>query len=204
MKNPFVMLDNLIDITFPANCLACGKKPKPICDDCIPVFASPGQDGTLYFASVLDQGLGAMLSALKDKNRTALLPALSRLLRPCLDAAITELRPDLLVCPPSAKAQYRKRGFNPSLEIFRGASPANLRVTDRLLMFQRQPKDQRGLSKGDREKNMRDLFLVRPTKARVLLVDDVLTTGATLAAATKALESSGASVLGSCVLARRL
>jgi predicted amidophosphoribosyltransferase len=204
LKKTFVLLENLIDITFPANCLACGKRPKPICDDCIPVFTSPRQDGTLHFASVLDPWLGAMLSALKDKNRTALLPVLSRTLKPCLEAAIKELQPDVLVCPPSAKAQYRKRGFNPALEIFRGACPGNLKVTDRLLKFHRQPKDQRGLSKSDREKNMRDLFFAGPTKARVLLVDDVLTTGATLAAATKALESSGASVLGSCVLARRL
>ena len=198
------MLENLIDIVFPANCLACGKKPKPICDDCVPVFGCPRQEGTLHYASELDVQLGAMLSALKDKNRTALLPALSRSLRPCLQAAVKELQPDLLVCPPSAKAQYRKRGFNPALEIFRGASPTNLSVTDRLLRFRRQPRDQRRLSKSDREQNMQDLFFASPTRARVLLVDDVMTTGATLGAATRALQESGVTVLGSCVLARRL
>jgi predicted amidophosphoribosyltransferase len=198
------MLENLIDIVFPASCLACGKKPKPICDDCIPVFASPRREGKLHFASELNPQLGAILSALKDKNRTALLPALSSSLRPCLEAAVSELRPDVLVCPPSAKTQYRKRGFNPALEIFRGASPANLRVTDGLLKFRRQPRDQRRLSKGDREINMDGLFFSVPTRARVLLVDDVLTTGATMEAAAKALQNSGAAVLGSCVLARRL
>jgi predicted amidophosphoribosyltransferase len=198
------MLENLIDIVFPANCLACGKKPKPICDDCVPIFGCPRQEGNLHYASELDIQLGAMLSALKDKNRTALLPALSRSLGPSLQAAVKELQPDLLVCPPSAKAQYRKRGFNPALEIFRGASPTNLSVTDRLLRFRRQPRDQRRLSKSDREQNMQDLFFASPTRARVLLVDDVMTTGATLGAATRALQESGVTVLGSCVLARRL
>lgn len=197
------MLENFIDLVFPASCLACGKKPKPICENCTPVFAAPQQEGSLHFASELDLQLGAILSALKDKNRTALLPVLSKCLRPCLEAAVSSLQPDVLICPPSAKAQYRKRGFNPALEIFRGAS-TTLLVTDRPLRFGRQPRDQRQLTKSERFSNTRDLFFAAPSEARVLLVDDVMTTGATLAAAARALQSAGAEVLGSCVLARRL
>jgi predicted amidophosphoribosyltransferase len=198
------MLENLLDIVFPATCLACGKKPKPICEDCIPVFKTPRQHDTLHYASELDPELGAILSALKDKNRTALLPVLSRLLRPCLEEAVAKLKPEVLICPPSSKAQFRKRGFNPALEIFRGASPGNLLVTDRVLKFGRQPRDQRQLSKAERELNMQGLFLASPSRSKVLLVDDVITTGATLAAASRALTEAGSEVLGSCVLARRL
>jgi predicted amidophosphoribosyltransferase len=198
------MLENLLDIVFPATCLACGKKPKPICEDCVPVFEIPRQHDTLHYASELDPQLGAILSALKDKNRTALLPMLSRLLRPCLEEAVAKLKPDVLICPPSSKAQYRKRGFNPALEIFRGASPGNLLVTDRVLRFGREPRDQRQLSKSERQLNMQGLFFADRTPARVLLVDDVITTGATLKAANKALTAAGSEVLGSCVLARRL
>lgn len=198
------MLENLLDIVFPATCLACGKKPKPICEDCVPVFETPRQHETLHYASELDPQLGAILSALKDKNRTALLPMLSRLLRPCLEEAVAKLKPDVLICPPSSKAQYRKRGFNPALEIFRGASPGNLLVTDRVLKFGREPRDQRQLSKSERQLNMQGLFFANLAPARVLLVDDVITTGATLDAAKKALTAAGSEVLGSCVLARRL
>jgi len=198
------MLETFLDIVFPATCLACGRKPKPICEDCIPNFGAPRQHDTLQYASELDEQLGAILSALKDKNRTALLPVLSRLLRPCLEDAVAKLKPDLLVCPPSSRAQYRKRGFNPALEIFRGASSGNLLVTDRVLKFGRQPRDQRQLSKAERELNMQGLFFANLAPARVLLVDDVITTGATLAAASRALTAAGSEVLGSCVLARRL
>jgi ComF family protein len=198
------MLENFLDIVFPATCLACGKKPKPICENCIPVFDLPRQIDNLHYASELDPELGAILSALKDKNRTALLPMLSGLLRPCLEDVVAKLKPDVLVCPPSSKAQYRKRGFNPALEIFRGASPGNLVVTDRVLKFVREPRDQRQLSKSERQLNTQGLFLANTNRVRVLLVDDVITTGATLAAASKALTAAGSEVLGSCVLARRL
>lgn len=198
------MLENLIDIVFPATCLACGEKPKPICEGCTPIFENPKREGTLFYASELDLQLGAILSALKDKNRTALLPMLARALKPCLEVAATELQPAILICPPSSKAQYRKRGFNPALEIFQRASPSHLTVTDRLLKLRRQPRDQRQLSKTDRRLNAQELFFARPTSARVLMVDDVLTTGATMQAATSALQIAGAEVVGSCVLARRL
>lgn len=198
------MLENFIDIVFPATCLACGEKPKPICEGCTPIFETPKREGTLFFASDLDLQLGAILSALKDKNRTALLPVLARALKPCLEVAAAELQPDVLSCPPSSRAKYRKRGFNPALEIFKRASPGDLPVTDRLLKFRRQPKDQRQLSRIDRRLNAQELFFARPTSARVLMVDDVLTTGATMQAATSALQLAGAEVVGSCVLARRL
>lgn len=198
------MLEDLIDIIFPASCLACGEKPKPICERCIPVFGAPVTEGNLYFASELNLELGAVLSALKDKNRTALLPVLARGLQPCLQLAIAELQPELLVCPPSSKAQYRKRGFNPALEIFSRANRSGLAITDRLLKFDRQPKDQRGLSKSERHLNTQNLFIAQRIGARVMLVDDVLTTGSTLMAATVALQQAGAKIVGSCVLARRL
>jgi predicted amidophosphoribosyltransferase len=198
------MLEFLTEIVFPASCLACGKKPKPICDDCLPVFGNPMRKDSLYYAAELGESLGAVVSTLKDKNRTALIPVLGAALRPCLTNCLRELNPELLVCPPSAKGQYRKRGFNPALEIFRSANPGSLRVTDQILRFGREPKDQRRLSRTERYQNVQNLFEAKPLGARVLLVDDVFTTGATLNAARLALEDAGAKVLGSCVLARRL
>lgn len=162
------------------------------------------REGSLFYAAELGDGLGAIVSALKDRNRTALIPVLGAALRPCLTDCLKELEPELLVCPPSANSQYRKRGFNPALEIFRSANLGSLRVTDRALRFGREPKDQRHLNKMQRIENVQNLFIANPTSARVLLVDDVYTTGATMNAARMALEAAGAKVLGSCVLARRL
>jgi len=66
-----------------------------------------------------------------------------------------------------------------------------------------QRRDQRGLSQVQRMENLHEVFVARQSEHRILLVDDVATTGATLLAARNALELSGAKVVGSCVLARR-
>jgi predicted amidophosphoribosyltransferase len=197
------MITELLDIAFPSQCLACGKKPKPLCDECIPSFAIHQREPGIFFASELDRELNEMLSALKDRNRTALLAPLANGLRPALSRAITESSPDYLVCPPSSKKNFRKRGFNPALMLFRASNQSPIKVTDRALVHLFQPRDQRELDLLERSKNVDGLYRSRITRGRILLVDDVMTTGATLAAARRALEDAGAEVVGCCVLARR-
>jgi predicted amidophosphoribosyltransferase len=197
------MIAELLDIVFPSQCLACGKKPKPLCEDCTPTFSVHEEPEKLFYAGPLDEQLMLILGALKDKNRTSLIKPLANGLKPALSDAIATCNPDFLVCPPSSKKNFRKRGFNPALMLFRAANQTGLRVTDRALGLRYQPLDQRGLHTGERERNVAQLYESRTRAGRVLLVDDVTTTGATLKSARKALEDSGAEVVGSCVLARR-
>lgn len=197
------MIPELVDIAFPSICLACGRKPKPLCEECIPEFGIHTESEASIFAAELGEELSSILSAFKDKNRVALTRPLAIGLRPALLAAVELLSPTIIVCPPSSRRNFRKRGFNPALRLFQAANTTSLSVTDRLLRLKFQPRDQRGLDRFERSSNLQDAFVARPTKHRVLLADDVSTTGATLAAATRALEAAGANVVGSCVLARR-
>ena len=198
------MIEELKDILFPATCLLCGKRPKPLCEECEPTFTVARDSETSFYASELDEAFGQLMRALKDKNRTAMLPIFARGLRPCLLAAIEQTQSSLLVCPPSSKKNFRKRGLNPAFEILKRAAPGDIRVSQRALAHQRQPEDQRNLNQTGRLVNVSDLFRARIKAERVLLFDDVKTTGSTLQSAKAALEKVGVEVVGTCVLAKRI
>lgn len=66
----------------------------------------------------------------------------------------------------------------------------------------READDQRGLGKAARRQNLSQLYSAKETTGRILLIDDVQTTGATLHEMRQTLEQAGAEVVGSCVLAK--
>ena len=197
------MITELIDIAFPSICLACGAKPKPLCNGCVPEFGLNQDNEGVYFAAELTPELMEILGALKDLNRTALIAPLAKGLRPVLNKAVLDCSPTLLVCPPSSKRNFRKRGFNPALNLFKLANGSGIAITDQALKHSFEPLEQRGLNRPGRQVNALGRYWAKPNRHRVLLVDDVMTTGATLTAAAKALAASGAEVVGKCVLARR-
>jgi predicted amidophosphoribosyltransferase len=76
--------------------------------------------------------------------------------------------------------------------------------SQRLLSMRQGHRDHVGLSRGERIANMHDAFTLRgraPCGAPVVLVDDVVTTGATLASAQRILVGAGFDVLGAGVIA---
>lgn len=118
-------------------------------------------------------------------------------------------RPQLLAPVPLAPARLRERGFNQSWEIARRLGrrlrlPASARCLQRV----RDTAHQIGMTREQRERNLRDAFWVEPqgrvplAGLRVALVDDVLTTGATAQAAALALRRAGAAAVDLWVLAR--
>ncbi|MEJ7628727.1 MAG: phosphoribosyltransferase family protein [Nocardioidaceae bacterium] len=118
----------------------------------------------------------------------------------------------LLVPPPTASSQVRARGHDPLLRIV-GSCIRSLRASGvaceagALLERVRDVADQSGLSAADRGTNLQGAFAVRPRGRRRLtdrlavIVDDVLTTGATASEVARALAGSGVDVLGLAVVA---
>jgi predicted amidophosphoribosyltransferase len=127
-----------------------------------------------------------------------------------------------LVPVPSRPAVVRARGHDPLLRVTRRAAgrlrrqpadgpgrtdPAGLPVVTvrRLLQARGRVRDQAGLTAVERAANLRDAFSCRgPARAGdppVVVVDDVLTTGATAREAQRALEAAGHVVLGSATVA---
>ena len=116
---------------------------------------------------------------------------------------------DLIVPVPLHYFRLANRGFNQSGWLAGAvARRAGVPMRVDVLKRTRRTPSQGGLSARARRRNMAGAFIVRPRAAghiqgkRILLVDDVLTTGATLSACTRALKRAGARHVDVLVLAR--
>jgi ComF family protein len=142
---------------------------------------------------------------LKYRQERYLVAALAQLLLDCL--AARPLAVDALVPVPLDARRARWRGFNQSTLLAAEVARALDRpLLDRVLQRQRPTRPQVGLSARERRANVRDAFACTDRTAvagrRLLLVDDVMTTGATLEACATALDGAGAAAVYGLVVAR--
>lgn len=182
----------------------------PTCSDCqreAPAFDLARSYG-LYNGS-----LRALILQLKFRRRERLGKRLGGLLQPLWESL--ELQDALLVPVPLHSSRQRERGFNQAELLTRGLARSlrpsrragqEPRVETRCLRRTRPTPPQTGLSPTARRENVRGVFAVdRPERVRdrpVALIDDVMTTGATLAASAAALKQAGARRVYALTLAR--
>ncbi len=195
----------------PSECVGCGRAERGLCRGCAAVFAAAVPHATERSGQRVWCGLdysGAARQALlafKDGGRTEAARALSVPLSTAIAAAIAEApggAPIELVCVPSDAAALRRRGYHPVDTLL---AAAGLRSAP-LLAHSAPHLDQVGLGRVARRENLRGALRLRPGTAalngrRFLLVDDILTTGATAAEAVRALSAAGATLCGVAVLA---
>lgn len=118
---------------------------------------------------------------------------------------------DLVLVPvPSSRAAFRQRGFSPASKVAKSISRAaksaglqNRIIT--LLVRSRSVADQASLDTLGRRKNQAEsMSAIHRLTGDVLLIDDIVTTGATLSEARRAVEQAGGRVIGFCTLAETL
>lgn len=112
---------------------------------------------------------------------------------------------DLVVPVPLHRRRLGERGYNQALEIARPVATAlAVAVEPRACVRLRATPEQAGLSAAERRRNLRAAFaadsMVRG--ARVAIVDDVITTGSTVAAVAQSLRRAGAAEIQAWVVAR--
>ena len=115
-------------------------------------------------------------------------------------------RPDALVPVPLHRARLRRRGFDQALELARPLARAlGVPLQAGLLQRRKATRAQSRLDAPARRRNLQDAFSLAangPLPAHVALVDDVMTTGATLEAAAQALRRAGVRRVDAWVCAR--
>ena len=134
--------------------------------------------------------------------------ASGRLLAQLMAAACAEAaRPEALIPIPLHHTRLRQRGYDQALELAHPLSRAlRIPMLPDVLLRSRATSAQSQLDARQRARNLRGAFTVRgrylPLPAHVALVDDVMTTGATLHAAAKALQRAGVARVDAWVCAR--
>ena len=169
-------------------CGQCQTKPPPWHDVWVPfVYAWP-------------------LDALESRFKFSGSLAAGRVLAACwLSSGVPPVMPDLLVPVPLHASRLRKRGYNQALELARPlARHLGLPLAHDVLTRARPTGAQTELDAAARATNVRAAFAVKrmPAQKHVAIVDDVMTTGATLAECARVLLAAGVARVDVWALAR--
>jgi ComF family protein len=169
-----------------------------LCGRCL--AEPPDYDATLA-ALAYDFPADALIHALKFRGELALAPFLGKLLS-------ETIRPgekiDCVIPVPLSAARLRERGYNQAVEIARQLMPAKMDFSS--CVRERDAAPQINLPWAERRRNVRGAFTCTRLLAgkTVAVVDDVMTTGATLDEMARTLKRAGAARVVNWVVARTL
>jgi len=216
----------------PSRCAVCGRWPaQPVCDACAARFA-PARPRCRRCALPVPEGVAecgacvrapppldrchaavsygypwsALVSDFKFHAQPGWAAALAGLMRGTEGVAREIGHAQRLLPMPLSRERLASRGYNQALELARQLAPG--KADAGLLLRLRDTPVQTTLGRSAREANVRGAFGVEPLRqpevrgARLLLVDDVMTSGASLYAAAAALRAAGAAEVSAVVLAR--
>lgn len=187
---------------FPVFCLGCEKEGERICADCLKTVNTIGVFGHRHIAVTPyneDWLIGKIVRGFKYNYEEELLIAIEKLVSEFISAHLDcFFGIDFITPVPLHKKRQAERGFNQSETIAQIIGKIINKPVINLIIRQRNTKHQARLNKEERLLNVKDAFVIsRKVNGRVLLVDDVFTTGSTMRECTKALINAGArDVLG--------
>jgi ComF family protein len=221
----------IVHAILPNHCALCGASAlnRPLCTGCdadlshyrapaCPVCALPTPGGQVCGACLrrppaFDRTLAAfsyrfpldrLLHAFKYSGNLALIEVMAK---PLAQLAADHPKPDLLMPMPLHPGRLKERGFNQSLEIAKPISRwLDVPLTADASRRTRDTPTQAGLKWKERRRNVRGAFAcdLDLCGKKIAVLDDVMTTGATLNEISRVLKSQGAIEVSAWVVARTL
>jgi predicted amidophosphoribosyltransferase len=199
-------MQSLLDLVLPRRCVGCRAAGLALCPSCLPAEPPtwvPHPTLAVRAAAPYTGAVRAALLAYKERGRRDLAGPLGALLAEAVLAM--HAQPGLVLVPvPSTRAASAARGGDHLLRLARRAARlTGVRVATGALRFTRPVQDSAGLGVAARSRNLAGALVARrgPAGSVALLVDDIVTTGATLAEGHRALCLAGWPVAGAAVLA---
>lgn len=200
----------MLDLILPLECGGCGAPSTRWCPNCATVLAAGAADPRLVTPR-LDPGVPVLslgryadarrqaIVAVKEQGRADLIAPLSGALHTGLARLLQWglLGAPLTVVPaPTRRMAARRRGGDPVTRVARAATAdlSGIAVV-RALRLTGFARDSVGLSSADRQRNLAGrVRLTRPVPGPAVVVDDVVTTGATACESVRALQTAGVEV----------
>jgi predicted amidophosphoribosyltransferase len=207
----------VLTLLAPQRCGACGIEGALLCSECGDALGLTG-DGRMEVGDApfgcaagawigpYESGLGEVVRTLKFHDHPALAEPLGFGLRRAIRTVQQELGGDATLVPiPTDPARLRDRGFDHAALIASAAARALPCALVPLLARTRAVPALHSLGRAERRRVMDRVFAVRagvPLPDRVILVDDIWTSGATFEAAAKTLQAAGCATIGVVAVAR--
>lgn len=218
--NNYTMIKNFIlDILFPRHCLNCGREGSYLCQDCLACLEISGWHKIhsikdledLYFALPYQNPL--VKNLIQNFKYEPFVKDLSKTLASLIIThfQLMDNKPDffefLLIPVPLDKKRLKYRGFNQAQEVAQHLSKFfKIPLLKDVLIKIKGTIPQVELSDEERKKNIKGVFLVKNKekikRKKLLLVDDVYTTGSTMEECARVLKESGAKEIIGIVIAR--
>ncbi|HBR13402.1 MAG TPA: hypothetical protein DD697_01720 [Candidatus Komeilibacteria bacterium] len=211
-------INSILKLIFPVECLNCGRENYYLCDNCLkkilvqPTLAPFDHplthlDGVLTATNYHENLIAQTIHYFKFRFIQALAEPLAGLLIDFVKKIDFDLKNSLVIPVPLNKKRLLERGFNQSYllaKIF--AEHFNLPLSAEVVSRSRNTPHQVGLNQKQRRLNINNAFTLNLPEAvrnkNIILIDDVVTTGATLEEIAKLLKTAGAKTVHGLTVAK--
>jgi ComF family protein len=206
-----LILDTILNIVFPVNCISCGKRGFDLCLECLLDSPSAERESANWIFPLFDYRhipIKKSIWLLKYKGKKRLASVFAEIIYGKIIEELSELSvlrnfsDSILIPIPLSRKRYRERGYNQAELICQeliklDGENKNFSLEKNILIKIKETEHQANIKeRRDRLKNLTNSFSIKNPEIiagkNIILIDDVLTTGATLTEARKTLKNFGA------------